>query len=258
MIRPSILSHPSRSRNPDSLLLPSLVLGFLFLLLPLTASGLELPASIDSARAVYLPERHDSDADHRFQLEVLKTMAAAGEPFAVGMEMFDVTQQPELDQWFRGEISTSELVRVTGFEKGWGKQSPWYRRILDWCRSNGIAVIALNAPRTITRAVARGETLPADAQRYLPDGFHRPAGGFAKFQSMFPGAAHGGDLGKFYRAQLTWDATMARRVAGFLEENPGWRLAVLAGRGHVGQDFGIPFFVEQRGDFRQAILKRAE
>lgn len=218
-----------------------------------------MPPAAETASVVYLPERHDSDADHRFQLRALRELAGSERPLAVGMEMFDVTQQPDLDAWFRREIPTRELFRRTGFDQGWARYSGWYRRILDWCRDHRIAVIALNAPRRVTRAVAQGATVPEPDRRFLPVGIRRPPGGFEAFAKIFPAhGAHGGDLGNFYEAQLTWDMTMARRVAGFLEENPGWRLAVLAGNGHVETGYGIPWFVARLDPAPQLILRRAE
>ena len=51
---------------------------------------------------------------------------------------------------------------------------------------------------------------------------------------------------RFVEVQLTWDETMAQHIANYLDENPGGRMLVLAGKGHVGGRSGIPNRVTRR------------
>ena len=44
-------------------------------------------------RVIYIGETHNNDADHEYQLDVLKGLHARGVRFAVAWEMFDFTQQ---------------------------------------------------------------------------------------------------------------------------------------------------------------------
>ena len=125
-------------------------------------------------------------------------------PFAVGMEMVDVTQQPALDDYLEKRTSWSEFSRATGFDRGWGRTSPAYQRILSWCRKEAIPVVALNAPPIVTRKLARNEPLTVEQRRLVPN-YPEPPGGFEQFCAAMSGHQTRGSLRRYYEAQRAWD-----------------------------------------------------
>ncbi len=168
------------------------------------------------------------------------------------MEMIDVTQQANLDQYLKGTISWSEFSRRTGFDRGWGKTSPAYKRVLTWCRRNDIPVIGLNAPPSVTRKIARNQKLTPAEALWIPS-FPEPAGGFAKFQAAMAGHPGTGSLRRYYEAQRAWDTTMAGRILAWLSDHPG-TLVVLLGRFHADPQTGVPWYVARKANTIQVII----
>lgn len=215
----------------------------------------ELPAesSIEQARVIYIAEKHDELSQHQLQSNIIRSLHQHGEPVAVGMEMIDVTQQRALDEYLAKEITWHEFARRTGFDKGWGKTSPAYQRILAWCRRNKVPVIGLNAPQSLTRKLARNEPLTAEEAQSVPR-FREPPGGFKRFQAAMaghPGSAR--SLRRYYEAQRAWDKTMAGRILAWLSNHSG-TLVVLLGRFHADPRTGVPWYVAENSDATQVIL----
>jgi hypothetical protein len=137
---------------------------------------------LERARIVYIGEKHDDPSHHQFQEEIIRSLHRQGTPVTVGMEMIDLTQQAALDDYLDKRISWNEFVLHTAFDRGWGRTSPAYARILSWCRRNEVPVIALNAPQTVTRKLARNEPLTAEEKQLVPT-YPEPPGGFKQFQT---------------------------------------------------------------------------
>jgi hypothetical protein len=167
------------------------------------------------------------------------------------MEMIDVTQQRALDQYLEKKISWGMFARTTGFESGWGKTSPAYKRILEWSRKNGVAVLGLNAPQSVTRKIARNQKLTATEAALVPT-FPEP-GGFKKFQAAMadhPGSRSGR---QYYEAQRAWDTTMAETILSWLRKHQG-TLVVLLGQIHADPQTGVLWYVARNSDLSQLII----
>ncbi len=207
------------------------------------------------ARVIYIPEKHGDPSDHQLQ-EIIRSLHRRRESVTVGMEMIDVTQQADLDQYLKGAISWSQFSRRTGFDRGWAKTSPAYKRILTWCRRNDIPVIGLNSPPPVTRKIARNQKLtPAEA--LLIPSFPEPPGGFEKFKAAMAGHPGTGSLRRYYEAQRAWDTTMAGRILAWLSANPG-TLVVLLGRFHADPQTGVPWYVARGANTTQVIISPAK
>ena len=210
---------------------------------------------LSPARVIYIGETHDKDADHQYQLDVLKGLQAHGTRFAIGWEMFDQTQQELLTSWNQRKLGTDALLEKTDFQNRWGKMSVFYEKILRWSLAEGISSLALNAPPAMSRKLARGEALTAEELTALPTGFRPLPGGYEHFGEQLGGMAHGGgSLENMYKAQLLWDQTMASHVLAHLNDNPDTKLVVLLGRGHVEGGYGVPAFVSQKTAASQLII----
>jgi hypothetical protein len=121
----------------------------------------------------------------------------------------------------------------------------YYRDLLNFARDRHIPVIALNAEKSLVRAVRSKppEQLSPAERAQLPeldltDPYQR-----ALVTAIFGDHVHGNlELDGFLRAQTLWDETMAESVVRFLESPAGKEkhLVVVAGGDHVRSGFGIP------------------
>lgn len=208
----------------------------------------ELWTSLTAADVIYVGERHTEAADHEYESAIIKGLKARGIPFAIGWEMFEVSQQPLLDAWQGGGISTEVLLAKTDWATHWGKYSPIYEKMLRWSKGAGVENYALNAPASLSRHIARGETLTPEERSLLPIGYRALPGGLEHFKSQM--GSHPGqgkiDYARYYKAQTLWDQSMADRVVQFRNLKPDRKLVVFAGRGHVEAGYGIPPYVKQK------------
>jgi uncharacterized iron-regulated protein len=211
---------------------------------------------IAEADVVYVGETHSSRKDHAYELQLIRGMIRRRIQFTVGWEMFDRTQQSDLDRFDEGRLSLAELFARTGFDKSWGTYSPLYGRILEKTAQAKIPNIGLNASAALAHKVAVGEPLSPDEKKLIPTEFRIPIGAYRHFAGLLgehPGM-NAGDLPRFFAAQDLWDQTMAKTILEFRQRNPGSKLVVLTGRGHVQDGFGVPNYVHQKSAAKQLVL----
>ncbi len=215
----------------------------------------ELVAAASEARVVYVGEEHDQARDHELQRRVFDALGATpGAPVGLGLEMVQRPYQEHLDAFSRGELDLGGLRRALEWDERWGFGYGFYAPMLAMARDRGARIIALNAPQSTTRTVARQglEGLAPDVRASLPeldlaDDSHR---------SLILDALRSHDgmteesLERFYIAQVIWDETMAETVARETdgqETDAAPRMVVLAGGMHVRQGLGIPRRAARRG-----------
>lgn len=203
-------------------------------------------------RVVYVGERHDQPADHGVQYAILRRLHADEPSLAIGMEMFQTPFQEPLDQWSAGLIDETVLRRDTEYEERWGFDFSMYRPILEYARSRGLEVVALNAPREVAHAVAKGgvDSLDPELGATLPDLDLDDAEHRAMFDAEFDVGEHGAEetVEQYYQAQVVWDETMGSRVAQALARADGpAKMVVFAGRVHVKRGLGVPDRAAKRG-----------
>jgi uncharacterized iron-regulated protein len=213
---------------------------------------------VEKADVIYFGETHDDSADHRCELDLVRGLLRRKIRFAIGWEMFDVSQQGMMDAWASHTISLTEMLAETDFQKHWGIYSPAYEEMLQMAGKSGVPNLALNASPELPRKVARGESLTAKERAMIPTGFAVTEKGYRNFVAMMGGhpAMHEADLRRFFEAQNIWDQTMASRILEFKAGNPKILLVVLTGRGHVSGGYGIPYYVRQKATLEQIIWKR--
>lgn len=201
-----------------------------------------IAAALDSARVVLIGEQHDQYAHHLAQLAMIERLQAQGEPLAIGLEMFARPAQSVLDAFVAGRLSETEMLRQSDYFTEWGFDYRLYRPILQYAREQGIALVALNLSRTITRQVSQGGlTTLSEAQRaQLPElTGDIPADYQARLRRVFAEHPGDGDFERFVLIQRLWDASMAATASGYLRDKPATRLVILAGAGHVAATSGI-------------------
>ncbi len=72
-------------------------------------------------------------------------------------------------------------------------------------------------------------------------------------QALGGHGGHGDNFLHFCEAQLLWDTVMARNLIEFLQDNPDYRVVVLAGSGHAWK-FGIPTQMLEQADISYRVL----
>ena len=216
---------------------------------------------LNGVRVVYVGENHTDPAHHQIQLDVLRALAEVRPGVSVGMEMFDRSYQPVLDQWSDGLLEQDEFVKKTHWYANWRYPYELYAELLDFIKTKKIRLVALNLPFHIPPKIRIGgiDSLVGCDAGYLPKEIdttnpaHR-----AYLEDIFK--QHHGRVGdsfeNFYQAQCVWEDVMAESVAEHLE---GDRMVVLAGNGHIIRKFGVPNRVFKRSGapFRTIYLAPA-
>ena len=111
------------------------------------------------AQLVCLGEQHD-DADHHAFQQALWHMLAArsqrdGRALALGLEMVQQPFQPALDDYLQGYLNAKELAAAVEWPRRWGYDFGFFKPLFHSAHELGADVLALNAPRELTRQVAR-------------------------------------------------------------------------------------------------------
>ena len=252
------LSAGSRMQHPDS------------------ASAIDLPVikpdetitlaqvidQTDGARVVLVGETHTRYDHHLVQLEILKYLYQKSPDLALGVEWFQQPFQSHLDDYIAGKISEKEMLHLTEYFTRWKYDYRLYQPILQYARENKIPLIALNAPRELTRALAETEVddLPPELKAQLPESYDWSDKDYEKrLRDIFElHPEYSGKFENFMRSQLTWDESMAERAAQYLQQNPDTRMLVFAGSGHIMFGSGIPNRIKRRIDADQFSILISE
>jgi uncharacterized iron-regulated protein len=212
--------------------------------------------AVAPAQVLYLGETHDSASDHSDQIEIINYLRQSNQQIAIGLEMFQKPFQGAINKYLAGQISETELVAQTEYQKRWGW--PWenYAPLLRLAKKRQIPVIALNTPTEVLRKVAKGglESLQAADFQYIPPGAEIDKSNLAYRDRLLTvyrehqaqALATSKEFDRFYTAQLLWDETMAATAAQFRQQHPQTQLIVIAGQGHILYGYGIPSRVARR------------
>lgn len=200
---------------------------------------------------VLVGERHDAETDHQLQAELIRAVGQQTPGLRVGFEMVETSNQRALDRFAQGEIDVDGLYAALEWEKTWGFDPELYRPLWEAVREVNAYPVALNAPRTLVRAVARHgvDALDDQQKQQLPtldldDEVHRQAMKEA-FQMHHHAGATGDGFERFYTAQVLWDETMAEQLVAARQAG-ATKVIGVAGNGHVEGYRGIPQRVLRR------------
>jgi uncharacterized iron-regulated protein len=218
---------------------------------PLT--GDELLAELAKLDAVCVGEHHDDPHHHWAQLRITTDLVErathSGRELGIGFEMFDRTDQPLLAKWEQQKLDTEALLEQSHWERDWGYPFGFYRPLLDVARQRQLGVVALNAPRDVTRRIARGglDALDDKQRDQLPELDFGHAEHRAAFEQAMKEHPHGGaDPDNLYAAQVVWDETMAHSAVDWLRvRRPTRQLVIAAGLMHCRAS-AVPGRIERR------------
>jgi uncharacterized iron-regulated protein len=224
-----------------------------------TLSQDRLALQLATKRVVFVGETHDRYDHHLNQFEIIRQLHQLDPSLAIGVEYFQQPFQAQLDDYIAGRTTEEEFLRATEYFQGWGYDYRLYAPIFRFAREKRIPVRALNVPRALASAVAKvGITGLSEQQRaYLPKEIGVADEAYRRrLREAFE--AHGTSkpdaFDHFVEAQLVWDEGMAETAAAYLNANPGRRMVILAGSGHLVFGDGIPKRLERRTDATYAIV----
>ncbi len=220
----------------------------------------ELARRLRPMRAVFVGESHNNDHHHDLQLRVIKAMYAQNPNLMIGMEMFQRPYQEGIDRFLAGETDEATFLKETEYFTRWKWDYRYYRPMLLFAREHGLKVIALNSPKELNRKVSRGgglKALTAEDYQWVARDIDLNIEAHHEFvMAVFKNhpMGTGFDLEAFYASQCVWEDTMAESTARALDQNPGHRIVVIVGSGHVRKRFGVPLRAERRGAKPYAIV----
>ena len=222
--------------------------------LPTSASHVLESAS--NADFVLLGESHDNISHHLWQLQSMSMLLGVRDQMVIGMEMFPRRAQPALDRWIDGELTETELLQQTDWNRVWGYDPEFYLPILRFARMNRIPLVALNVDRTlISQTGASGWAGVAPEQR---EGVGEPASASDAYRAFLRESfqQHGepdeSQFEHFVQAQLVWDRAFAEALAQAASAHPQALVVGVIGSGHLRYGYGVPHQLRSMGrqDFR--------
>ena len=201
-----------------------------------------LMEDLKTVRIVYVGEQHTNPDHHAVQLKILEDLFQREPTLVLGMEMFDRTYQPILDQWSAGELTNQQFIEKVHWYANWKYDFELYVDILNFVKDHHIPIIAINVPPDIPAKIAVGgiENLRSWEKEFLPKISHTSNPDHRSYiQTIFNFHNLRGreNFEYFYAAQCVWEDSMAQAIADHLGEKP---IIVFAGNGHITQKFGIP------------------
>lgn len=227
-----------------------------------TNSLAETLAQIQEARVVLVGETHTRYDHHLVQLGILKQLHQASPKLALGVEWFQQPFQSHLDAFIAGEITEEEMLHQTDYFERWRFDYRLYRPIIQYAREQQIPIVALNASRELTSALSKSgfDDLSDELKTQVPSSYDWSDKTYEdRLRTSFElHPDYPGKFEDFLRGQLTWDESMAERAAQYLQQNPGMRMLILAGSGHIAYGSGIPNRIKRRIDVKQFSILVSE
>jgi uncharacterized iron-regulated protein len=237
---------------------------------------------LQRARAVCVGEDHPNPHHHWVQLRVVQELGKRKpQKLALGLEMIQRPFQGPLDDYNAKRIDSAALRSRVGWEERWGYDWDFYGPTIDAAIGFGAQLLALNAPKELSKKVSREgheartpeEKAPGAALKL--DGATHRAWFDALMAEMGGAGAHSqkksGDdaedsdaenphkenphkdmkmempsADRIYTVQVLWDETMADGSAKWLQANPSGQIVILAGNGHC-HDSAIVNRLKRRG-----------
>ncbi len=211
----------------------------------------DLPARLAGVRLLFVGESHTNPDFHDAQLRVLQGLRESGREVLVGLEMYPTSAQAHLDQWTKGLLTEEGFLELSRWYANWGYNWNYYREIFLYARDHRVPMFGVNAPREVVSAVRKkGFTdLTEDEARHIPRHIDTDSPEHRRlFRAFFTDgdAMHASmteeQWDAMFRAQCTWDATMAYNAVQALRARGGKDaiMVVLIGSGHVAYDLGAP------------------
>jgi uncharacterized iron-regulated protein len=211
------------------------------------------------ARADFLllGERHDNPDHHQLQEEILRSLIALGRRPAVGFEMFGLDDATAIaDHLAAAPNDAAGLARAVNWNKrGWPDWA-MYQPIAEAALQAKLRIVATNLPLATARKMSRDglAALEPSVSRALH--LDRPlsdvmfAAMAADIRNAHCGYGSEESVKAMVDVQRARDAQMAQSLIA--AGNPDGAILV-AGAGHVRNDYGIPIHLTAKAPSKQVI-----
>ncbi len=212
--------------------------------------------ALDDNRLLFFGEQHETAPVQELELWLLKRMTTRHSDVSLAMEHFQRDEQPIVDNYLAGAISTADFEKTSQPWKGYAQ---YWKPLVEHMKASGRPVLALNVPaEALEMLYAKYPTTPLTAFNAWDASFKydqsiapRPVAAWdatykSYFEANFDYAAHGKKLGMTYADALNYftdlalirDETMGYFIAQGLK-NSG-RVMTVAGDWHVQTGLATP------------------
>lgn len=221
---------------------------------PKTEKTVSMDEVINTAKdydVIIFGEKHDSKDCHRAELALLKDLSKKYK-IIFSLEMFERDVQQILDRYLTGEIPEEEFLKHS---RPWSNYKEDYRPMIEYCKNEGIPVVAANVPRYIASMVAKKglsalDSLSQSERRFMADTvfYEHPEYRLRFYKTMehihMPGFS--AEMKEnYYKAQCIKDATMAESIIKALKKMPGYKVFHINGSFHSDYHDGVPWQISK-------------
>lgn len=218
----------------------------------------EVIAAARAAPLVLLGETHTIARHHVLQARLIRAIAKNGRRPSIVLEMVARDRQADIDAWRRAHAPDAAAfgAAVEWQERGW---PPWstYRPIVEAALAHGLPVRAGGPGSDLSRRVAEaGLAAVADRTDGTFPGLETPLDAAAERRLLDTltrahcGLPEHAPVDRMIAVQRLRDAAMAHTM---LEADPANGAVLIAGRGHVRGDYGVPVYLQRRAPERDVL-----
>jgi len=201
---------------------------------------------------VCVGEQPDSAHSHWAQLAVLYGLALraemSGRQLGLGLEMVENRFEPELELYYEGKLDLAHLPDAIEWTAHWHHDFALYRPLFELADSRRIPILGLDAPREVTRSIARGgfrELADATEEGRTEKSDLDNAAHQAGFDATVGKRSHRVNPQHLHAAEVFRVETMAEQAGSWLrQQQPARQMMVAAGIGHC-RTFEIPSRVQR-------------
>jgi uncharacterized iron-regulated protein len=206
----------------------------------------DLIQRIGDHRIIFVGEAHDSEIDHKVQLEVIRQLHESGRQVVIALEAVPAQQNSTLKSWYYGHASESSLIK--NYYLNWTVPYRYYADIFRYAQSQRIKLIGLNLTRKKIRAVISNgvEKEPIEQRQAIKYSRCEQELDYARFmQSYWGNLGHKIAFSRLCDMQRFKDAFMAYQIKLALQE-PESVVVVLVGSLHALKN-AIPAMMRRHG-----------
>ncbi|MCX6361927.1 MAG: ChaN family lipoprotein [Armatimonadetes bacterium] len=189
-------------------------------------SRVEFGAMVDAlakADVVMIGELHDHAAGHELEARLVEAIHKRAGRLTLAMEMFERDTQLVHDEYLAGHLTGTSFESSS---RPWPRYATDYKPMVEYCKANGLRVVASNVPRRYVNLVSRKgqealKALPRESRRLLPRlplAMDLPEGYAKQLDELF-GGSHGAaptpgmpSPANMKEAQALWDVGMAASI----------------------------------------------
>jgi uncharacterized iron-regulated protein len=213
--------------------------------------------ALDEDRLIFFGEQHETAPIQELELWMLERLTARHPDVSLAMEHFQHDEQPIIDKYLAGTISTADFEKTS---QPWKTYATYWKPLVEHMKAEGLPVIGLNVPDEVVQALsAKYPASPLTvfnafdgSYKYDASIAPRPLAAWdATYKAYFAGSfdyeAHGGSASGMTEDQmvtyftdlaLVRDETMGYFAAKGLEG--GGRVFTVAGDWHVQTGLATP------------------